>query len=101
MSKLTNMDKKGGAMPIMLQQFRRALSTEIVRGMAELKLSRIHYLRPTKAAAKHAVIANRSSNRYKPSEGRTNHWYHWYRRNTHEGYGSFQQFRNEHYFHVY
>ena len=72
-STLTNMDKKGGAFPIMLQQFRRAISTEIVRGMAELKLSRIHYLRPTKAAAKHAVIANRSSNRYKPSEGRTNH----------------------------
>ena len=65
--------------------------------MAELKLSRIHYLRPTKAAAKHAVIANRSSNRYKPSEGRTNHWY---RRNTHEGYGSFQQFKNGHYFHA-
>ena len=41
-STLTNMDKKGGAMPIMLQQFRRAISTEIVRGMAELKLSRIY-----------------------------------------------------------
>ena len=66
--------------------------------MAELKLSRIHYLRPTKAAAKHAVIANRSSNRYKPSEGRTNHWY---RRNTHKGYGSFQQFRNGYYFNVH
>ena len=97
-STLTNMDRKGGAFPIMLQQFRRAISAETVRGMAELKLSRIHYLRPTKAAAKHAVIANRSSNRYKPSKGRTNHWY---RRNTHEGYGSFKQFRNGHYFHVY
>ena len=47
-STLTNMDKKGGAMPIMLQQFRRVISTEIVRGMAELKLSRMHYLRVTK-----------------------------------------------------
>ena len=43
--------------------------------MSELKLSRIHYLRPMKAAAKHAVLANRSYNRYKPSKGRTNHWY--------------------------
>ena len=65
--------------------------------MAELKLSRMHYLRPTKAAARHAVLANQSSNRCKPSKGRRNHWY---RRNTHEGYGSFQKFKNGHYFYV-
>lgn len=63
--------------------------------LTTLKLSRMHYLRPTKAAARHAVLANRSSNRCKPSEGSKNHWY---RRNIHEGYRSLQQFKNGHYY---
>ena len=96
-SPLTITDRKGGALSIMRQQFRRAVSTKMVRGMAEHKLSRMHYLRATKEAARHAVQCNRSNHRHKPSEGRTTRWY---KRNTHEGYGSFQQFKNGHYFHV-
>ena len=96
-SPLTITDRKGGALSIMRQQFRRAVSTKMVRGMAEHKLSRMHYLRPTKAAARHTVLSNRSNHRHKPSKGRTTRWY---KCNTHKGYGSFQQFKNGHYFHV-
>ena len=67
-SPLGNTDKKGGAFPILLQQFRRAISVTVVRGMAEHKLRRIHYLRPSREAAKHAAESNHSKNRYKPSE---------------------------------
>ena len=70
----------------MLQQFRRAVSVTIVKGMAEHKLRRLHYLRPTRAAAKYVAESesNHSDNKYKPSErGRAA----WYNRNTHEGYG--------------
>ena len=44
-------DRKGGAFPIMLQQFRRAISVAIVRGNAELRRGRLHYVRPTKEEA--------------------------------------------------
>ena len=43
-SPLVNTDRKGGAYPIMLQQFRRAIGVAIVRGNAMLKLSRLHYV---------------------------------------------------------
>ena len=96
-SPLGNTDKKGGAFPILLQQFRRAICVTVVRGMAEHKLRRIHYLRPSREAAKHAAESNHSKNRYKPSErGRAS----WYKQNTHEGYGGYQQFLNGYYFHV-
>ena len=39
-SPLRNLDRKGGAYVIMLQQFRRALGVTVVRGMAKHKLSR-------------------------------------------------------------
>ena len=69
-----------------------------VRGMAEHKLRRIHYLRPSREAAKHAAESNLSKNRFKPSErGRAS----WYNQNTHEGYGGYQQFLNGYYFHVH
>ena len=65
--------------------------------MAEHKLSRIHYLRASKTAAKLAAERNLCRNRFKPSErGRAA----WYNLNTHEGYGGFQQFLNGHHFHV-
>ena len=43
-SPLVNTEKKGGAFPIMLQQFRRAIGVVIVRGHASHKLGRIHYV---------------------------------------------------------
>ena len=47
-SPLRNLDRKGGAYVIMLQQFRRALGVTVVRGMAKHKLSRLHcYVRGT------------------------------------------------------
>eukprot|EP00956_Cyclotella_meneghiniana_P040979 scaffold210996_cov63-Cyclotella_meneghiniana.AAC.6 len=42
-SSLCNTYRKGGAIIIMLQQFRRALGVMVVRGMANHKLSRLHY----------------------------------------------------------
>ena len=96
-SLLGNTDKKGGAFPILLKQFRRVISSTVVRGMAEHKLRRIHYLRPSREAARHAAESNHSKNRYKSSErGRAS----WYNQNTHEGYGGYQQFLNGYYFHV-
>ena len=46
-SPLRNTDRKRGAFIIMLQQFRRALGVMVVRGMANHKLSRLHYVRAT------------------------------------------------------
>ena len=43
-SPLINADRKGGAFPIMLQQFRRAIGISIIRGQAKLRLSRLHYM---------------------------------------------------------
>ena len=42
-SPLVNTDRKGGAFPIMLQQFRRAIGVAIVRGNARHKLGRCHH----------------------------------------------------------
>ena len=39
---LMNTDRKGGAFPIMLQQFRRVIGVAIVRGNADHKLGRLH-----------------------------------------------------------
>ncbi len=46
-SLLVNTDRKGGAYPIMLQQFRRAIGVAIARGNANHKLGRLHYVRAT------------------------------------------------------
>ena len=54
-SPLRNMDKKGGAFPIMLSQFRRAVGVTIVRDMANHKLSRLHYVRATPEDAKNTA----------------------------------------------
>ena len=42
LSPLVNTEKKGGAFPMLLQQFRRAIAVSIVRGNAALKMSRLH-----------------------------------------------------------
>eukprot|EP00956_Cyclotella_meneghiniana_P027992 scaffold64216_cov67-Cyclotella_meneghiniana.AAC.1 len=56
-SPLCNTDRKGGAFIIMLQQFRRALGVVVVRGMANHKLSRLHYVRATAEEAKFTAEA--------------------------------------------
>ncbi|EJK58418.1 hypothetical protein THAOC_21458 [Thalassiosira oceanica] len=42
---VVNNDLKGGAFPIILQQFRQAVGVAIVRGNAQHKLSRLHSVR--------------------------------------------------------
>jgi len=41
-SALVNTDRKGGAFPIMLQQFKRAIGVAIVRGQAKDKMAGMH-----------------------------------------------------------
>jgi len=44
-SPLVNLDRKGGALQIMIQQFRRAVGVAIVQGNAKHKLGHLHYIR--------------------------------------------------------
>ena len=96
LSPLINTEKKGGAFPMLLQQFRRAVAVGIVRGNALLKMSRLHYVRNTAEEARHAHRANLSNNKYRP--GKQN--YSWYSEFAAPGYDSFQQFRNGRAFHM-
>jgi len=96
-SPLANSDKKGEAYTIMLNQFRRAIGCEIIRGQAQHKLERLHYFRATAADATSVCRANHSESSWTPSQrGRTS----WYAAHTPEEYSTFEQFRNEHYFNV-
>ena len=96
-SPLVNTDRKGGAFPIMIQQFRRAIGVAIVSGHAKLKLRRLHYVRATAAEAVHVCNANISENRWRPSQnGRSS----WYSEHIPEGYATFEQFRNGYDFRV-
>jgi hypothetical protein len=90
-SPLANTDRKGGAFPIMHQQFLRAIGVMTATGNAALKLNRIHYLRPTQQEAAQAANTNHSKYR---SNHFTQRGAHWYQRHAHEGYGGFQQFQN-------
>jgi len=63
-SPLSYTDRKGGAFPIMLQQFRRAIGVAIGRGNAELRRGRLHYVRPTKEEAYHAAGSRHSNNKW-------------------------------------
>ena len=67
-SPLVNADRKGGALPIMLRQFKRAIGVAIVRGNANHKLGRMHYVRGSAEEAAHTCRCNHSDYRYKPSE---------------------------------
>jgi len=69
-SQLVNTDRKGGAFPIMLQQFRRAIGVAIVRGNARHKLSRLHYVRTTPEEAAATCRANHSDNRWQQHQHR-------------------------------
>ena len=90
-SPLANTDRKGGAFPIMHRQFLRAVGVMAATGNAALKLSRIHYLRPTRREAAYAANTNHSKFRSYNSHQRGASWY---QRHAHEGYGGFQQFQN-------
>ena len=92
-SPLVNTDRKGGAFPIMLQQFRRAIGVVgIVKGNARHKLSRLHYVRTTPEEAAATCRANHSNNRWKQHQhGRTS----WFSQHTpDDGYRTYEQFRN-------
>ncbi len=90
-SPLINTDRKGGALPIMIQQFRRAIGVAIVSGNAKHKLTRLHYVRATAEEAANVCRVNHSDYRWKPSQsGRAS----WFSGHVPEGYGTFEQFRN-------
>ena len=97
-SPLVNSDRKGGAFPIMQQQFRRAIGVAIVRGNALHKLARLHYVRATAREAAYAARANHSDNRWRPGDSGGPSWF---RQHTAEGYGVFEQFRNGYDFSVH
>ena len=59
-SPLVNTDRKGGAFPIMLQQFKRAIGVAIVRGNANHKLGRMHYVRGTAEEAAYTCRSTHS-----------------------------------------
>ena len=63
-SPLVNNNKKGGAFPTMLQNIRRAIRVDKVRGNANHKLGRLHYVRGTAEEAAHTCKTNHSDYRY-------------------------------------
>ena len=95
-SPLINTDRKGGAYRIMHQQFRRAIvGCAIVRGQAKLTLGRLHYVRATREEAASVSKSHHSNNRWAPSQrGRSS----WFNNHTAEGYTTFEQFWNGHYY---
>ena len=74
-SPLINADRKGGAFPIMLQQFRRAIGISIIRGQAKLRLSRLHYVRETVAEAADVCKQNHSERRWNPNQSGHSSWF--------------------------
>ena len=90
-SPLINTDRKGGAFPIMLQQFKRAIGISIIRGQAKLRLSRLHYVRETVAEAADVCKQNHSEKRWNPNQ---NGHSSWFSEHCPAGYGTFEQFRN-------
>ncbi len=88
---LVNLDRKGGAYQIMLQQFRRAIGVAIVQGNAKHKLGPLHYVRESMEEAANASTAYHSTNKWNPSHnGHTG----WYNAHTPNGYQTYLQFRN-------
>ena len=63
-SPLANIDRKGDAYPIMLQQFKRDIGVAIVRMQAMHKIGRLHYIRRTVEEASAATEAHHSSGRH-------------------------------------
>jgi len=67
-SPLVNRDRKGGAFPIILQQFRKGIGSGIVRGQVKHKLGRLLYIKATSAEV--AADCRRYHSKYglKPSQ---------------------------------
>ena len=64
-SPLVKTDRKGGAFPVMLKKFRRAIGVAIIRGNANLKLAHLHYVRATTEEAAATYGANHSNNKWR------------------------------------
>ena len=90
-SPLINTGRKGGAFPIMLKQFRRSIGVAIVRGNANLKLVRLHYVRSTAEESVATCRVNYGNKKWRPGQ---NSRASWLTEHVPEGYGSFEQFRN-------
>jgi hypothetical protein len=81
---------RSGAYPILLHQFRRALALAAVRGHAELKLKRLHFIRSTESGAK---VAGKAPMKHSPfSSSSTSSFPKWFQRSTDDNYDAFRQF---------
>ena len=90
---LANNDRKGGAYPIMLQQFRRVIRVAIACGNARHRLRRLHYVRSTADEAAHTCRRSHSAHRWRANQnGRAT----WLSEHIPEGYDTFEQFQNGH-----
>ena len=74
-SPVVNTDRKGGAFPIMFQQFRKAIGVAIVRGDTHFKLGRMHYVRGTSEEAANTWRTNHSDYRHRRSQKGGSSWY--------------------------
>ena len=83
---------------LLLQQFRRAVGISAVRGNAQLKLTRLHYVRGTAAEARATCNANHSDFRSNP--GYSGAGARWYSDHVPEGYSTFAQFVNGYEYYV-
>ena len=70
LSTLVNTGMKGGAYPIMLQQFRRAICVAMVRGNSQHKLARLHYTQATPEESAAAACKSNHSNKRLNSNAR-------------------------------
>ena len=94
MSPLVSHSRKGGAFPIMLSQFRRALlGCLIARGQAQHLLKRRHYARPSAREAYQTADDNHSKHRSRPKASMSG-YARWWQNFIPEGYGLYQQWRN-------
>ena len=82
-SPLVNLDRKGEAYQIMLQQSRRAIGVAIVWGNATHKLRRLHYVCEPMEEVANASTAHHSANKWNPSH---NGHAGWYNAHTPNGY---------------
>ena len=60
-SPLVNTDRKGGAYPIMMKQFKRVIGVAIVSSNARQKLGRLHYVKSTACEVAHTCRASHST----------------------------------------
>ena len=90
----TDLHHPDGSFPLLLAQIRRALGVAIVRGNAELKLRRLHFIRRTESAAREASARHRHDfpRDYRFSSTCPN----WFRAHAGDQYHAFNQFYNRH-----